>query len=273
MTVLKTGLIGEHISRTRLPAALQILCDAHGMKLEFELIDTAKITGFDFEKSVDEKRMQGWDGVAVTHPFKTRAAGYAGARMSADVSHLGASNLLVFRDPLVGLNTDYTGFLAAFAQISDRGPVAMVGAGGVARSIAAALLREGVSDLAIYDMDGARAADLACGLGPPARAIPEEDLREAVRAASGVVNATPLGMVEYPGSAFNRDDLGAQVWAFDAVYTPTNTRFLQDAAAAGLQCLTGFDLFRHMAIRSFAGFTGISLDAKEFLPRLEGVRP
>ncbi len=270
---LRAGLIGDHISRTRLPAALEIMCGAHGIGLEFELIDTAHVKRFDFDATVHGLTSRGWSGVTVTHPYKTNAARYAEEGMHPEVAHLGACNTLVFGEYLIGYNTDFTGFLAAFAQIEDRGPVVMVGAGGVARSIGAALVREGVRDLAISDKDSLRAEDLAFSIGPPARAIPSRALREAVRGASGLVNATPLGMVEYPGSAFEAGLLGGQVWAFDAVYTPTDTQFLKDAAAAGLHCLTGFDLFRHMAIRSFAAYTGIDVDADAIFPKLEALRP
>jgi len=82
-----------------------------------------------------------------------------------------------------------------------------------------------------------------------------------------------MGMAEYPGSAFDAGLLGDQVWAFDAVYTPTDTAFLNDAARAGLHCLTGFDLFRHMAVRSFAAYTGIMPDLDDIMPKLEALRP
>ncbi len=273
MSVLQAGLVGEHISRTRLPKALEIMCAEVGWSLEFQLLDTAEDPEFEFDQTVDMLRQEGWLGVTVTHPYKTHAAIYAGDGMHRDVAHLGACNTLVFDDGVTGYNTDYTGFLLAFSAISDRGPLVMMGAGGVARSIGAALLREGVADLAIYDLDAARAEDLACGIGPPARAIPSKAVPEAIRGASGLVNATPLGMVEYPGTAFNAELLGTQVWAFDAVYTPTETAFLQDAQKAGLQVLTGFELFRHMAIRSFEAYTGLALDPGDILPKLEVLRP
>jgi len=82
-----------------------------------------------------------------------------------------------------------------------------------------------------------------------------------------------MGMVEYPGSAFDEADLGDQNWAFDAVYTPIDTDFLQAASKAGLQVVTGFDLFRHMALGSFAALTGVTPDPAEILPRLEALKP
>lgn len=274
MTTLSAGLIGAHISRTRLPRALEIMCAEQGWTLDFQLIDTSEVEDFDFDATVDMVRQEGWTGVTVTHPFKTDAALYAGDGMETEVAHLGASNTLIFRgDKVAGFNTDYSGFLAAFEAVRDRGAVVMMGAGGVARSIGPALARLGVSDIAIHDLDLARAEDLAFGIGPPARAIPSEAIEDTVRAASGLVNATPFGMAEYPGSAFAKHLIGPQNWAFDAVYTPTDTEFLQDAAARGLQILTGFELFRHMAIRSFEAYTGIASDTAKILPKLEELRP
>ena len=275
MRTLRAGLIGEHISRTRLPLALDIMCKREGWELEFELIDTAGIEAFDFRTTVDACRARGWTGVTVTHPFKTAAAAYAGDGMLPELRGLGASNTLVFGPPLSGHNTEFTGFISAWQAEMDRAPghVAMAGAGGVARALGPALARLGATEIVIWDRDRTRAEDLAALIGPAALVVPVDEAEDAVRRADGLVNATPVGMREYPGSAFDADLIGPQAWAFDAVYTPTNTRFLQDAAAAGLQTLSGFGLFQHMAIRSFHAYTGIMPDADAVLPLLDALKP
>ena len=275
MGVLKAGLIGEHISRTRLPAALDIMCQMHGLTLDFQLIDTADMVDFDFTAKVDALRDAGWTGVTVTHPWKTHAASYADDGMLEDLRGLGASNTLIFGDSLTGRNTDYTGFLQAWATHMQRSPgrVAMAGAGGVARALGPALAALGATDITIWDMNAELAADLAGQVGPIARAVDIKDAGAVISQADGLVNATPLGMREYPGSAFPATSLGAQSWAFDAVYTPTHTEFLVDAAKAGLHTLSGFRLFQHMAMGSFAAYTGIVVDPAKILPRLDALKP
>jgi shikimate dehydrogenase len=62
-------------------------------------------------------------------------------------------------------------------------------------------------------------------------------------------------------------------WAFDAVYTPVWTPFLQGARAAGLRCLTGFDLFKAMAIGTFEACSGHPLVTSEILPLLDVLHP
>ena len=275
MKVLRAGLIGEHISRTRLPAALQIMCDMAGWGLDFTLTDTAEQPDFDFAATVDDLRAKGWTGVTATHPWKTHAAEYAGAGMLPELRGLGASKTLAFGDPLTGHNTDFTGFIGAWQANMTGAPgrVAMAGAGGVARALGPALAHLGASEIAIWDKREEVAQSLVDLIGAKARVVPFDQAAQEANVADGLVNATPLGMKEYPGSAFDKRLMGGQRWAFDAVYTPANTRFLQDAAAAGLTVLSGFALFRHMAIGTFPAYTGIALDAGDVLPKLEGLRP
>ena len=276
MTVLRAGLIGSHISQTRFPAALKIMCEANGLTLDFTLIDTADRHDFDLAKTVDDLRTKGWTGVSVTHPFKTQAADYAGDGMHADLRKLGAANKLIFGPKLKGFNTDYTGFLSAWAaNMGDQTPgiVAMAGAGGVPRAIGPALAELGATEIRIWDMSADRANDLARLIGPPAHVVPFEHAATAIAGAAGLVNATPLGMTYHPGTAFDRDLIGAQNWAFDAVYTPTDTEFLNDCNTAGLTLLTGFDLFRHMAMASFEAYTGIKPDVSDIMPKLAALRP
>ncbi len=176
---------------------------------------------------------------------------------------------------MTGHNTDYTGFIGAWRANMDQGPgrVAMAGAGGVARALGPALAALGADEITVWDTRPEMAAGLVSLIGTKARAVPVSEAAPAIRAANGLVNATPLGMREYPGSAFDAGLLGSQAWAFDAVYTPTDTRFLQDARAAGLTVLSGFDLFRHMAMGSFEAYTGIAPDPEEVLPLLAVLRP
>jgi len=273
---LRAGLIGAHIGRTRLPAALRLMCDAAGLDFGFELIDTAGRDDFDFAGTVAACRAAGWTGVSVTHPHKTQAADWAGVDMADDLRALGACNLLVFGPPLRGLNTDYTGFLSAWRAErggAQPGRVAMAGAGGVARALGPALARLGASDIAIWDSRPERAAELARCIGPVARAVPIDQAEAVTRQSDGLVNATPLGMAQYPGSAFPRPLPRGAGWVFDAVYTPVETAFVQDARAAGLQVITGFTLFKHMALRTFEAYTGLPPDADRILPRLEALKP
>ncbi len=276
MKSLRCGLIGDHIGQTRFPAALELMCQEAGIELSFELIDTAGKSDFDFAQFVDGLRADNWHGVSVTRPYKQDAADYAGEGMPSELRQLGASNILVFGDRLTGFNTDYSGFVSAWTSqlpTTGVGVVALAGAGGVARAIGPALIELGASEIIIFDTSADRAKDLAKRLGPCATIASPDQWPEAIKGADGLVNATPLGMAYNPGSAFAADLIGKQAWAFDAVYTPTDTQFLTDCSHAGLATLTGFDLFQHMAIRSFQTYTGISPNPNVTLSNLAVLRP
>lgn len=274
--ILKCGLIGGNISRTRLPLALDIMARAEGMVLDFTPIDTEGDAGFDFPSTVDRLRAEGWTGVSVTHPHKTEGADYAGHRMDPEVAHLGASNLLIFGPDLSGWNTDYLGFIAAWRSVfRNRGPgeVAVAGAGGVSRALVPALLRLGARKVSIWDPNHEAARTLAKMCGRNVEAVPLSDAPGVIARATGLVNATPLGMGGHPGTAFDPALVGGQTWAFDAVYTPTDTAFLVDAAAKGLRVLTGFDLFRFMALETFRIYTRLTPDRRKVMPEIDALRP
>ena len=273
---LRASLIGEHIQKTRLPAALQIMCDEVGIKLAFDLIDTALSGAFDFDRKVTELIEAGWTGVTVTHPFKIDAAQFAGNGMTGEAANLDAANTLVFDNPLKGFNTDYSGFLGAWRHVmgaDSPGRVAMAGAGGVAQAIGPALVELGARKISLWDVVPERAQALAGKIGAAAEVVPAQEVQRAIGQADGLVNATALGMAEYPGSSIAPALMGGQRWAFDAVYTPTNTEFLMAAAAAGLKTISGFDLFRHMAIGSFEAYTGICPEAEKTLAKLAALKP
>ncbi|GIT92336.1 shikimate dehydrogenase [Jannaschia pagri] len=271
MKNLRCGLIGENIGRSRLAAALRIMADDAGIGFEFTAIDTANDPDVDFDALVDHLRLQGWTGVTVTHPWKTHAAAWAGDNMGA-VGHLGAANTLTFA-PVAGDNTDYRGFLAAWRAQMDRAPghVAVAGAGGVARAVVPALQELGADQITLWDPRTEAAKALADQAGVSICSL--ADAGAVCGGADGLVNCTPLGMAPDARSAFDAAWFGPQAWAFDAVYTPTDTPFLRLAEAAGLTTMTGFDLFRHMAMASFETYTGHRPDPAATLPKLDALRP
>ena len=146
-----------------------------------------------------------------------------------------------------GFNTDYTGFVRAFRSRfpgSVPGSVAIVGTGGAGRAIAFGLADLGARALRLFDQDRTRAERLASALQVGGGVHVElcTSVEEAAAGAEGLVNATPLGMHRHPGTAIPKAVIGGQAWAFDAVYTPLETQFLQNAARAGLAVLSGYEL-------------------------------
>src|SRR5262249_10943369 len=153
----------------------------------------------------------------------------------------GAVNTVVFgSDGAVGHNTDCWGFVESFrrglsgASLEE---VLLIGAGGAGMAVARALVDLGVSHLAIFDIDARKAARLVESLG--ADATHATEIEVFASKASGVINATPVGMAKYPGTPIDPRWLRPSLWVADIVYFPADTALLKAAAAAGCRTLPG----------------------------------
>jgi shikimate dehydrogenase len=246
----------------------------HGLDVRYRLMDGVGVAGFDAYQVARRCADEGFTGVNVTQPFKRHMREHVAIADPA-VGRIGAVNTVLFSavpeattsqsgsKPWQGRNTDYSGFIRAYrSRFGDTAPgnVVMTGAGGVGRAIAFALATLGCSRLAMCDESGAIAQDLAAEVTTTtttrATAVSLRDLPAAMEGASGLVNATPLGTHLRPGCAFPLDHVRQQRWAFDAVYTPVWTEWMRGSRAAGLEVLTGFELFFGQGLDAFEAFTG-----------------
>jgi shikimate dehydrogenase len=275
MNELKLALIGVGISRSRAPELHRLAGRLLGIAVTYDLIPLESDAPPAFEEALMHCRSRDYRGVNVTHPFKECAAVLTEVS-SDEIRRLGAVNTVLFEASArpKGFNTDYTGFIRAFQGRFPRqapGSVAIVGAGGVGRAIAFAFARLQATELRLFDQDFARCERLAEALGSHGAVSVRvcKNLEEAVAQADGLVNATPIGMHQYPGTPIPRTLVGAQRWVFDAVYTPVDTCFLQDARAAAVPVLEGYELFFHQGVEAFERFSGMSVDETKLRSLLE----
>src|SRR4030095_12423252 len=96
---------------------------------------------------------------------------------------------------LVGDNTDVGGFLelldATAPDVDPAKPAAVLGAGGSAAAVIAALDQRGFGEIRVHGRTSVRAAALGDRFGS---AVFSADESNAVSGASLVVNATPVGL-------------------------------------------------------------------------------
>ena len=147
----------------------------------------------------------------------------------------------------------------------------MFGAGGAGAAVAYALMELGVGRLVIVDSDASRPPTWrrACAPRSPDRVAASSDPAAAVRAASGVVNTTPVGMAKYPGTPFDTALLAPEKWVADIVYFPAETELLRKAAAIGCRTLPGTGMAIYQAVRAFELFTGRKADRSAMADHFE----
>ena len=271
---LRLGLIGDHITASKAPLLHELAGRLHNRPTRYQRLVPA-VLGSSFEDTFATCQQQGFAGLNITYPYKQQVFAHVQV-IDPLVQALGAVNTVVFTpDGPLGYNTDYTGFVASyFARygLTPPGRVCVIGAGGVARAVVFALAKIGLRELRLMDVDGSRAEALAAAVSSSFTSIDVRvfnDVNTAVSGSAGVVNCTPIGMDGHPGSPVNGQALIGIKWAFDAVYTPVNTEFLQDARMLGAMTLSGFELFFHQGVKAFEIFSGIKLDHASFRDELE----
>jgi len=192
----------------------------------------------------------GFAGCNCTVPMKEAALALA-TRRSPEAERTGAANTLAFRDgEIYADTTDGRGLLAALAEeagFSAAGRcVLLLGAGGAARGVAAALAGAGAARVVVANRTVPRALRLAADLGGPVCAG-EADAAEAAR-ADLIVNCTSVGMDgrALPLSAEALEASGALIC--DIVYAPAEqTPLLRAARARGLRTVGGIGMLAWQA--------------------------
>lgn len=210
----------------------------------------------------------GFAGANVTIPHK-RAAFALCDRVDPSAERAGAVNTLVFRDGKIeGSNTDGWGFLAnlrAHGVDPEAGPALILGAGGAARAVAAALLASDIH-VTIANRTPRHAEALARDL-PALRVVSWGDRSEALADHALLVNATSLGMQGHPPLELDLTRAAPGLAVADIVYVPLETPLLATAAAHGLRAVEGLGMLLYQAIPGFRAWFGVEPQVDEALRR------
>jgi shikimate dehydrogenase len=218
----------------------------------------------DFDSVVRALAAAGFAGVNVTLPHKEAAFALADAHDEA-ASRCRAVNTLVFAEGrILGKNTDGYGFVANLRAhgVDPAGPALILGAGGAARAIGAALLAEG-AEVIVCNRTEARAAELAGGLG--AVTLPWAERNGALSRCKLLVNTTSLGMTGQPALDISLDAAAPDLVVADIVYAPLETPLLAAARARNLRAVEGLGMLLHQAVPGFAAWFGMTPDVDDEL--------
>ncbi|PIA61684.1 hypothetical protein AQUCO_00300901v1 [Aquilegia coerulea] len=186
---------------------------------------------------------------------------------------IGAVNTIVKRPAdgkLVGYNTDCEASITAIedalrasrsgnGEPSQTSPLSgkvfvLVGAGGAGRALAFGAKTRGAR-VFIFNRTYGRAKALA--LAVSGEALPYEEINNFCPEKGMILaNATSVGMQPHSDQTpVAKEALGSYELVFDAVYTPRNTRLLQEAQEVGAIVVSGVEMFIRQAIGQFNLFT------------------
>lgn len=201
-------------------------------------------------------RALGIRGCGVSMPFKEDAIPHVDA-MDDSATAIASVNTIVNDDGrLTAYNTDYlavASLLRTHAVGPDR-PFAVLGSGGMARAVVAALRDGGFGPGTVVARNRSTGRALAEQFGCEWR--PDVGtLRPGL-----VVNATPVGMGG--GSAAEElpttpEAIDAATTVFDVVAMPAETPMVRRAKANGQQVVTGAEVIALQAAEQFVLYTGV----------------
>lgn len=219
----------------------------------------------DLEAALRALPKMGFRGVNLTVPHKETAVKIVDS-LDATAKRTGAVNTIVVKDDgsLEGRNTDVYGFAESLDYVtgsdSNSGATAVVlGAGGAARAVVAALIDEKCRIIRIANRSPEKAEAIAEAMKTSKVAIevvPWEDRSDALDGASLVVNTTLLGMRGQPTLELDLAPLSQGAIVADIVYAPLETPLLTAARELGLTTLNGLRMLIEQARPGFEAWFG-----------------
>lgn len=251
----RAGILGWPVSHSRSPRLHGFWLDRHGVDGAYIPLPVAPDR---FAGAVRALADLGFAGANVTIPHKVAAFEVCDT-VDRTAARAGAVNTLVFAEGRVtGSNTDGYGFLESVREgapgwRAEAGPAVLLGAGGAARAIAAALLDAGCPRVTLVNRTPARAEALARDLGGAITVAAAPPLGDCAL----LVNTTSLGMQGQPPLAIDLAPLPGSAVVADIVYVPLETPLIVAARARGLRAVDGLGMLLHQARPGFEAWFGV----------------
>jgi shikimate dehydrogenase len=208
----------------------------------------------DLEKAIAGFAAIGLRGFNITIPHKQSILPLLD-EVSEVAQAIGAVNTVWRTDTQwCGTNTDVVGFLAPLKAMSRdwaNTPAMILGCGGAARAVVAACHQLGCPQIWVVGRSPDKLAKLvqswsALDIQAKLSGILWHDLAAYLPSCGLLVNATPIGMHPHEGvsplSAKEMGKMEGKAIAYDLIYTPRPTQFLQAASAAGLTVIDGLEM-------------------------------
>jgi len=265
--IYQLGLIGHPLEHSLSPQLHHAGLDALDLEGEYRLYEIPPLPeGEDGLAALLEKIRRGQiHGLNVTIPHKQNVIPLLD-ELTPAAEAIGAVNTIYTRgDRLVGDNTDAPGFWKDACQrlnihTFERSYALILGAGGSARAIAYALLRQGWSlTVAARRLEQAQGlCDQFSSLGGKISVEKLSNHPLSTTHCPLLVNCTPVGMHPHVDASPWPEGLPfpPEAVVYDLVYNPRETRLVRDARAAGLPAVTGLGMLVEQAALSLERWIG-----------------
>jgi shikimate dehydrogenase len=257
------GIMGWPVSHSRSPALHNFWLDQHGIDGVYVPL---AVLPERLPQALRALPALGFRGCNLTLPHKQMALSIVD-RVDPVAKRVGAMNTVVVANDgsLEGSNTDIYGFRENLRDCAPdwrptAGAAVVLGAGGSARAVVAALIEAGVEEIRLVNRTQARAAAIAAelGVGSTRIAIAAWEERKFVLEDAGLlVNTTSLGMAGEPDLDIDLARLPSAAIVVDNVYVPLETPLLAAARRRGHRVVDGLGMLLHQGRPGFEAWFGV----------------
>jgi len=275
------GLIGNPVEHSVSPEMHNAAFEKLGLNFIYLPF---RVTPENLEKAILGMRGLGMVGFNVTMPHKASIMKFLD-EIDKTAEKIGAVNTIVNKDgKLLGFNTDGPGALWAFQEAGvnfKNKKVVMLGAGGAAKAIAFYLMSL-IKKLVIAGKTREEAQSLAKDLKKyfkkEIKGIENntDNLRQELKNAQILINATPIGMApDINSMPIKTELLRSNLTVFDSIYNPIETKLLREARKIGAKTINGVNMLVYQGAEAFKLWTGknapVELMKKIVIKRLKNV--
>jgi shikimate dehydrogenase len=206
----------------------------------------------------------GIKGVNITVPHKEAVMEHMD-EISMEARRIGAVNTVIVNEEgrLKGYNTDWEGFLQNVAHGAPAswgikaGKAVVIGAGGAAKAVIAALQGAAVPEIILINRTRTKAEETAAHLGGNITILDWDQREAALEGANLLVNTTSLGMMGQPLLKLALDALPRAALVTDIVYKPLETELLRAARKRGNPVVDGLGMLLYQAVPGFEAWFGV----------------
>jgi len=259
------GIFGYPISHTLSPAMHNAVIKALGLDMVYLPFE---VKPSNLKEAINGIKSLGIIGVNITIPHKESVIRFLDD-ISEEARLVGAVNTIVYKDrKLVGYNTDGSGYMASLKEELGFNPkskrIIIIGAGGAARGILAALATQKPKSITVANRTLSRAVSLIKAFKGKFRdtrfeAINLDDnmLKMSFNSVDLLINTTSVGMKQGKTLKIPLETLPKIAIVSDIIYNPLETLLLKKAKKFGLTTHGGLGMLVHQGARSFKLWTGM----------------
>lgn len=250
------AVIGHPVAHSLSPVMHRAGYESIGLNAEYQKFEVMPANLGDAVKGLKALGFSGWN---VTVPHKEKIIPYLDS-LTVEAQRAGAVNTVkVSEGRLIGHNTDGAGFIRSIQEWIELKPdkkVILLGAGGAAKGIAAALAPLGVH-LHVLNRTSERAAELVKSIhdyGGNAE-LEEWGRGNWLSQADCIIQTTTVGLKneEYP---FSLHGILPDTLVVDIIFNPWETPFLRSAKEHGCRTLNGAGMLLYQGVEAWEYWLG-----------------